>query len=1437
MNRESGSSHSTILDAGRSWWLEPGLAALAFGSRPQKRSGAAATGVSAHLAFLPPEAIEIDLADPAQRNFGDYELLELIGQGGMGVVYRARQKSLAREVAVKLLSAGPWASPDFIERFEREAQSAARMQHPNVVPIHEIGAHEELNFFSMQLVKGGSLAQKLARNGPLPPREAAKLLRSVAEAVDYAHRFDVLHLDLKPGNVLLDENGEPLVADFGLAKRLDETLAADSTEVSGTPSYMAPEQAQVEKQCLSIATDIYGLGAILYECLVGRPPFTGATAQDTLRQVTSEAPRAPRELQPAVPADLEAICLRCLAKDPAQRYGNARALVDDLTRFLEGRETRARPLNVAQRAVRFGHREPKLAAALALVLFTLAMGFGASWLQWQRAERSAADARHLLWEGRREAALELESKGEGIEALPRLLANLEDQERSGDQAAAKLERLRIGLLEAGGARLLDAIVVADANPLAVALSPAGDTLAVSFSDQSVRWYDTKDFSESGRILLGKRPTSDGQPRAIQLLRFLDASHVLATGEWYENQVSPANGNSWLLDLKAKSVLEPPAGFVDFADATFSDNGRYATLRDRKGRAQLWQVNPWKPLSGFSGDDESALPWLVDPQGRFAATLTSSMSRLHMHRVGDFENSVPMPWTRWSGVSAWAITRGGERMALGDFDGRLIVMDTNTLAVRDLPAGRGRQVGWVAFSEDDAWVVAGTRDGNINAYEVDSGDNVSSGTLKVDFAVQRVAIDHARRLLLATGEGQSALWRLSPPGPRAAPAQRLGTAPARHGIAARYPIDWSPATGLVATSGLDGQLRLWRLPEPVLSQARAASQVPEQFSIASNAVVDVAWDQVRLLPLDGRPPGPWLRLPQPPGFAELVDGGRRIALTIGPRLELYEAQGLRAAATPQDLPNTPERFATDGAGRRIAMVFGGSGADGFEETLRLFDARTGKPLPGEVRMPGPLRRLQFSIDGTRLLAVGSAEGSTQVFAVEGLKPLGEYPHDPYQPVMWADFDAQGNSLRLATRATDPRLGGNSLVTWNIADDKESSLPLPASSPPLGVIALDHGRSFVAAFEGDFFADTQFGESLPNPDPGEATAVLARSPDGRLVAHASRRQVQLFDVASGKAVGMPLRGDGDAQDIIARLAFAPDGRTLVGRTLLGHWLRWPIAAEARATAAVRADVAAYAVAREDQRVLHMPSRTQRAAWRASDTGAWPRAESRPGFQQQLLTFLGWPIPRRTAAATPLMLDLAPTYDVAPEEVRSVFYNVRPALRPVPVGVQRIGGQWFDIRGMAQVGFSDVWERRPRVQIRCLAVDGRSIAAVHPLLLFSMPHAAPTGTVLADFTLHFSDGGSVRLPIVAGRDVRGYSGDDRRVPLAFAGDVGLSLLGMQDDIFAVPRIVNPEPARPVRCLDLETRYVASPMLLLAATLEVPKAGAPDATAAGTAVAGTTP
>lgn len=361
------------------------IADLAFGDVDAGRSRWAGR----HLALLNMETLELDLTDPSQRQFGDYELLEQIGEGGMGVVYRAHQASLDREVAIKLLAAGPWASKEFIERFRREAQNAARMQHPNIVAIHEVGCVEELHFFSMRLVHGGSLATVLERERRLMPLHAARLLRVVAEAVDYAHRLGVLHLDLKPANVLLDENGAPHVADFGLARRLDNALATDSEEISGTPSYMAPEQAEVHAHKISAATDIWGLGAILYELLTGQPPFRAQSTQETIRLVREGHVRAPRRQVPKIPRDLEAIVLKCLEREPGERYASARALADDLGRFIERRAVQARPLNVAQRLGRWTRREPKLALSSGLAVLALLAGLAATTQQWRRADANA----------------------------------------------------------------------------------------------------------------------------------------------------------------------------------------------------------------------------------------------------------------------------------------------------------------------------------------------------------------------------------------------------------------------------------------------------------------------------------------------------------------------------------------------------------------------------------------------------------------------------------------------------------------------------------------------------------------------------------------------------------------------------------------------------------------------------------------------------------------------------------------------------------------------------------------------------------------------------------------------------------------------------------------------------------------------------------------
>jgi hypothetical protein len=301
-----------------------------------------------------------------------YEIIRELGRGGKGVVYQARQTKLGRVVALKMILSGAHASPDDLARFKTEAEASARLQHPNIVQIHEVGEHGGLPYFSLEFCGGGSLEKKL--NGtPLPPREAAALVETLAGAMQAAHDKGVIHRDLKPANVLMTEDGTPKVTDFGLAKKLDEAGQTGSSVIMGTPSYMAPEQAgykpDAQARRIGPAADVYALGAILYECLTGRPPFKAATVLDTILQVVSDEPVPPTQLQSKTPRDLETVCLKCLRKDPARRYASAAALADDLARFLKGEPIRARPVGALERATKWARRRPAAAALLAVSAF------------------------------------------------------------------------------------------------------------------------------------------------------------------------------------------------------------------------------------------------------------------------------------------------------------------------------------------------------------------------------------------------------------------------------------------------------------------------------------------------------------------------------------------------------------------------------------------------------------------------------------------------------------------------------------------------------------------------------------------------------------------------------------------------------------------------------------------------------------------------------------------------------------------------------------------------------------------------------------------------------------------------------------------------------------------------------------------------------------
>lgn len=337
----------------------------------RKGTGAAETSTLALDQTVAGDAVAAEDGSSMSALLADLELQEELGRGGMGVVYRAWQRSLQRFVAVKTIPLSHLASPSLVQRFYREARAAARVQHDHIVQIYGAGQHQGQHYLVMEYMCGGSLAEVIAR-GPVEPETAARWLLAVARALDHLHRHGVVHCDLKPSNILLDEKGQPHVADFGLAR----ILMADSEitrtgEVLGTPSYMAPEQAAGHRREVGPHSDVFSLGAVLYALLTGRPPFKGATPLETLIEVLESEPVPPHKLNPRVPRDLEMIVLRCLSKKPEERYPSAAALADDLERFLKGEDVHARRPALVRRIRQWARREPALAARLAIVALAL----------------------------------------------------------------------------------------------------------------------------------------------------------------------------------------------------------------------------------------------------------------------------------------------------------------------------------------------------------------------------------------------------------------------------------------------------------------------------------------------------------------------------------------------------------------------------------------------------------------------------------------------------------------------------------------------------------------------------------------------------------------------------------------------------------------------------------------------------------------------------------------------------------------------------------------------------------------------------------------------------------------------------------------------------------------------------------------------------------
>ena len=547
-------------------------------------------------------------ATPDQRAIAipGYEILGELGRGGMGVVYRARQTKLHRVVALKMILSGAHAGEADLARFRTEAEAIARLQHPNIVQIHEIGEHEGKPFFSLEFCAGGALDRKLGGT-PLPPKEAARLVETLARAMFVAHQANVIHRDLKPANVLLLTDGTPKITDFGLAKKLDDTSGqTQSGAIMGTPSYMAPEQAGGKSHEIGPAADVYALGAILYELLTGRPPFKAATPLDTVLQVVSQEPVPVRRLNPPVPTDLETICHKCLQKDPEKRYASAAALADDLARYSRGEPIAARPAGRAERAWRWCRRNPALAGSLAAVVVALLVGGGvAGWQAWE-ARREAARADLKAEDATREFL-----RAEGKAELARNETARANEETRKAQDAVKALKIQSTeqrrLLDV--MRIKEAVTAFDNNLVEYARDTFGE---VAEENRTSAWHFMRRYCE------GSDFTFYGHSNPVTSASWSPDGRTLATGSW-DTTVrlwDAATGRS-LKELKGHDV--------PVTSLAWRSDGRMLASASYENTVRLWDVATGRSLKELKGHTDSVTSVSWSPDDRILASASKDMT--------------------------------------------------------------------------------------------------------------------------------------------------------------------------------------------------------------------------------------------------------------------------------------------------------------------------------------------------------------------------------------------------------------------------------------------------------------------------------------------------------------------------------------------------------------------------------------------------------------------------------------------------------------------------------------------------------------------------------------------------------------------------------------------------------------------------------------------